>query len=64
MPPGEGRAVTVIEVAPDTDPIEAVIVAVPGPTAVKSPEEPTVAIVLSELCHVACEVTFWVLLSE
>jgi hypothetical protein len=53
-----------IEMVPETVPIVAVIVAVPVPTAVNRPEALTVAIVLLELCHVACEVTFCVLLSE
>jgi hypothetical protein len=58
FPPVDVGAVTVIEVFPETVPIEAVIVTVPVPIAVNSPEALTVAIVLSELCHVACEVTF------
>ena len=57
-------AVTVMEVVPKTVPIEAVIVAVPVPIAVRSPDEVTVAIVLSELCHAAWEETFCVLPSE
>lgn len=57
-------AVTVIDVDPETVPIEAVIVAMPVPTAVRRPEALTVAIVMSELCHVACEVRFCVLVSE
>ena len=63
LPPPVG-AVTVIEVVPETVPIDAVIVAVPVPVAVNRPEALTVATVLSEPCQVACEVTFLVLVSE
>lgn len=64
LPPDEDGGVTVIAVVPETVPIEAVIVAVPVPTAVSSPEALTVAIALSELCHPVCDVTFCVLVSE
>jgi hypothetical protein len=59
-PPDPPGAVTVIEIVSVTVPIEAVIVAVLGLTAVNRPEALTVAIVLLELCQVTCEVTSWV----
>jgi hypothetical protein len=57
-PPPVPGAVTMIEMVSVTVPTEAEMVAVPAPIAVNRPDALIVAIVLLELCHVACEVTF------